>query len=209
MISRSSARTRAIPAIRCRGPSAAVSRTSRRPSPTRATRLPARSRRASRGPAAQPLLRRDDVTLRFADDVPEGTTLLVRMESGARHQLLGSADEVLDEFTATGDSFQLELEPGVNTIYYTQSNQIDGAVQHRRLLVSERVPEHRRLSDSRRRGERARWSEMSSALMVWTPASSDRWQRGRQHPASRSGKLRGAAERIRLGAARHRRRRTG
>ena len=79
------------------------------------------------GPAEQPLFRRGDVVLKFRDSVPAGTTLLVRMASGARHQLLGSDDEVLREFTATGDSFQLPLVPGSNTLYYAQANEIDGA----------------------------------------------------------------------------------
>ena len=79
------------------------------------------------GPAEQPLFRRGDVVLRFRDTVPAGTTLLARMAAGARHQLLGSGDEVLGEFTATGDSFQLPLVPGSNTLYYAQANEIDGA----------------------------------------------------------------------------------
>ena len=79
------------------------------------------------GPAERPLFRRGDVVLRFEDDVPSGTTLLVRMASGARHQLLGASNEELREFVATGDSFQIALAPGSNTLYYGQSNEIDGA----------------------------------------------------------------------------------
>ena len=79
------------------------------------------------GPAVRPLFRSGDVVLRFRDAVPAGTTLLVRMAAGARHQLLGSGDELLGEFTATGDSFQIPLAPGANTLYYAQANEIDGA----------------------------------------------------------------------------------
>ena len=79
------------------------------------------------GPAERPLFRRGNVILRFEDDVPAGTTLVARMASGARHQLVGAADEVLREFVATGDSFQIPLAPGTNTLWYSQRNQIDGA----------------------------------------------------------------------------------
>ena len=79
------------------------------------------------GPADRPLFRRGDVVLAFRDRVPAGTTLLARMESGAEHHLLGSAGEVLGSFVARGDSFQIALAPGSNTIYYAQANEIDGA----------------------------------------------------------------------------------
>ena len=79
------------------------------------------------GPADRPLFRRGDVVLQFRDSVPVGTTLLARMEAGAQHQLLGSAGEVVGEFVARGDSFQIALAPGSNTIYYAQANEIDGA----------------------------------------------------------------------------------
>ena len=80
------------------------------------------------GPAVNPLFRRGDVVLAFDNlEVPANTTLLARMASGARHQLLGAGDEVLDgNVVARGDSFQIPLAPGRNVVYYAQDNEVDG-----------------------------------------------------------------------------------
>ena len=78
------------------------------------------------GPAEKPSISRDDTTIRFVENVPVDTTLLVRMATGGKHQLLGGGDAVLADWNASADSFRISLAPGGNVLTYTQRNQIEG-----------------------------------------------------------------------------------